>query len=211
MERRVSPETKNDRTVTTSDTVALIAFMVSGAVIAVWTAVTAVARMIEVLPGQDVPVTAVFDGTPAQAPLGPDGAAVTVELTTARIIAPELPAASVAALVIEQVVLLATVLLVVAALLALTANIVRGTIFSRTNTALVTTAGVTGVLGFCAVPFFANMGANGAFARISNRTFDNVVMSVDLFPLLLLGFIAALASTVFTVGARLQRETVGLV
>jgi hypothetical protein len=185
--------------------------MVSGAVIAVWVVVNAVRRVLEVIPNRDVPVTAVFDGTPAQAPLGPDGAAVTVELATARLIAPELPVASVIALVIEQIALVATVLVVVGALLWLTKNIVRGTIFSRTNTALVSTAGIVGLLGFCAVPFFANMGANGAFAWISDRTFDNAVMSVDLFPLLLLAFIAALASTVFTVGDRLQRETAGLV
>jgi len=207
----MSPQTKTERALSRPDAAALIGFMVSGAVIAVWVVVNAVRRVLEVVPNRDVPVTAVFDGTPAQAPLGPDGAAVTVELATARLIAPELPVASVIALVIEQVALVATVLVVVGALLWLTKNIVRGTIFSRTNTALVSTAGIVGLLGFCAVPFFANMGANGAFAWISDRTFDNAVMSVDLFPLLLLAFIAALASTVFTVGDRLQRETEGLV
>lgn len=207
----MSPQTKTERALSRPDAAALIGFMVSGAVIAVWVVVNAVRRVLEVVPNRDVPVTAVFDGTPAQAPLGPDGAAVTVELATARLIAPELPVASVIALVIEQVALVATVLVVVGALLWLTKNIVRGTIFSRTNTALVSTAGIVGLLGFCAVPFFANMGANGAFAWISDRTFDNAVMSVDLFPLLLLAFIAALASTVFAVGDRLQRETEGLV
>ncbi len=207
----MSPQTKTERALSRPDAAALIGFMVSGAVIAVWVVVNAVRRVLEVIPNRDVPVTAVFDGTPAQAPLGPDGAAVTVELATARLIAPELPVASVIALVIEQIALVATVLVVVGALLWLTKNIVRGTIFSRTNTALVSTAGIVGLLGFCAVPFFANMGANGAFAWISDRTFDNAVMSVDLFPLLLLAFIAALASTGFTVGDRLQRETAGLV
>lgn len=206
-----SPQTKTERALSRPDAAALIGFMVSGAIIAVWVVVTAVLRVLEVAPNRDVPVTAVFDGTPAQAPIGPDGAAVTVELATGRLIAPELPVASVAALVLEQIALVATVLVVVGALLWLTKNIVRGTIFSRTNTALVSTAGIAGLVGFCAVPFFANMGANGAFAWISDRTFDNAVMSVDLFPLLLLAFIAALASTVFTVGARLQRETEGLV
>jgi len=207
----MSPETTSPRAVSRSDAGALIGFMISGAVIAVWVVISAVRRVLEVIPNRDVPVTAVFEGTPAQAPLGPDGATVTVQLTTARLIAPELPAASVAALVIEQIVLVATVLIAVGALLWLTKNIVRGTIFSRTNTALVSTAGIAGLIGFCAVPFFGNMGANGAFARISDRTFDNAILSVDLFPLLLLAFIAALASTVFTVGARLQRETEGLV
>lgn len=207
----MSPQTKTERALSRPDAAALIGFMASGAIIAVWVVVTAVRRVLEVVPNRDVPVTAVFDGTPAQAPIGPDGAAVTVELATGRLTAPELPVASVAALVLEQIALVVTVLVVVGALLWLTKNIVRGSIFSRTNTALVSTAGIAGLLGFCAVPFFANMGANGAFAWISDRTFDNAVMSVDLLPLLLLAFIAALASTVFTVGDRLQRETAGLV
>jgi hypothetical protein len=207
----MSPHTQTEPAVSRPDRGALIGFMIAGAAIAVWTVATAAMRIFEVLPNRNVPVTAVFDGTPAQAPIGPDGAAVSIELATARLIAPELPAASVAALVIEQVVLVAAVLIVVGTLLVLTTNIVRGTIFSRTNTTLVSTAGIAGLLGFCAVPFFANMGANGAFAWISDRTFDNAVLSVDLFPLLLLAFVAALASTVFTVGARLQRETAGLV
>jgi len=55
------------------------------------------------------------------------------------------------------------------------------------------------------------MAANGAFALVSDRTFDNVVMSVDLSTILLLAFISGLLSTVFAVGHRLQGETEGLV
>jgi hypothetical protein len=73
------------------------------------------------------------------------------------------------------------------------------------------TAGIVGVLGFAAVPFLGNMGANAAFAQLSDRTFDNVVMSVDLFPYVLGAFVAALAATVFAVGDRLRREAEGLV
>ncbi|MFG6402209.1 MULTISPECIES: hypothetical protein [unclassified Microbacterium] len=201
----------SERTLSRPDTGGLIGFMIAGAIIAILTVGRAVVRISEVLGGADVRVPAEFAGTPAEAPIGPGGAPVTVELDTAVLIAPELPAASVAALVLEQVTVALTIVVVVGALLWLTANIIRGRIFSRTNTALVITAGFAGLIGYCLAPFFANMGANGAFARISDRTFDNVVMSVDLFPLLFLAFLVGLAGTVFGIGDRLRRETDGLV
>ena len=55
------------------------------------------------------------------------------------------------------------------------------------------------------------MAANGAFAVLSERTFDNVILSVDPFALILAAFVAALLGTVFAVGERLQRDTEGLV
>src|SRR5690606_9378722 len=92
-----------------------------------------------------------------------------------------------------------------------TSPAMRGRPSSRRNTRLVGTAGIVGVLGFAAVPFFGNMGANAAFAQLSQGTFDNVIMAVDLFPFVLGAFVAALAGTVFAVGDRLRREAEGLV
>ncbi|RXZ47715.1 hypothetical protein ESP57_14355 [Agromyces fucosus] len=194
-----------------SDAVALWAFMAAGVGIAAWAVWSAVARIIEVLPNQDVAVQAEFAGTTADAPIGIDGAPVAIELDSAIITAPSLPAASLAALVIQQLVLAVVVVSVVACLVWLAWNVSRSIVFSRANTLLVTTAGFVGIVGFFAVPFFGNMAANGAFAVLSERTFDNVVISVDLFPLILLTFIAATAATVFGVGERLQRDTEGLV
>lgn len=193
------------------DAVALYFFVISGVGIAAWTVFTAAQRIVEVAARVDVPVLVEFDGTSGTAPVGPGGADAAVQLEMATVVSSDLPGAVTWSLVMQQIVLVATVLTAVATLLWLTRNILRGVVFSRTNTRLVTVAGVTGVLGFCAVPFFGNMGANGVIARVSDRGFDNPVMSVDLFPLLLLGFVAGVATLVFTVGDRLQRETAGLV
>ena len=193
------------------DAVSMAIFMAFGAAFAVFTVVRAVLRTTEVLSGGAVRVFAQFSGTMADAPIGPDGAPVAVELDTAYLIAPELPVGSVIALVIEQVVIAASVVTVVARLLVLTWNILHGRMFSRANTRLVGTAGVVAFLGVALAPFFANMGANGAFAFLSDRTFDNVILSAGLFPLLTVAFVAALAATTFTVGDRLQRDTEGLV
>jgi hypothetical protein len=193
------------------DAAAITIFIVAGAAIVIATAVAAVLRIVEVLPGTNVPVYAVFDGTPAEAPIGPDGAAVTVRLDAATIIAPELPVASTAALVIQQVVVMVATAVAVGALLWLAVNIVRQRVFSATNTVLVSVAGFSGLAGAFLAPFFGNMGANGAFAWISDRTFDNATMQVDLAPYTLFAFVVGIVCLVFTVGQRLQRDAEGLV
>jgi len=194
-----------------SDTVGLLLFMVAGVAIAAWGIGAAVLRILEVAPNRDVSVAAEFAGTPAEAPIGPDGALVTVELDKAIVTLPALPGASWASLIMQQVIAATTIAVVVACLLLLCWSVMRNQVFSRRNTALVAVAGITGTIGFAAVPFFGNMAANGAFVRLSDGDFDNVVMAVDVMPLFFLAFLAAMAATVFTVGDRLRRETEGLV
>ncbi|GAA1752993.1 hypothetical protein [Agromyces humatus] len=197
--------------ITRADAVSLWLFMAAGAAIAVWVTWTAVARIIAVLPNRDVAVLAPFAGTPAEAPIGPDGAPVTVELEQAVLTVPELPIASVWAVVIQQVVLVVAVVAVVTALIWLSRNVARGVVFCRTNTVLVATAGTVALLGYFAVPFFGNMASNGAFAVLSEHTFNNVIMTVDPFALVLGAFVVALLGTVFAIGERLQRDTEGLI
>lgn len=194
-----------------ADAVSLWLFMAAGAAIAVWVTWSAVARIIEVLPNRDVAVLAPFAGTQAEAPIGPGGAPVTVELEQAVLTVPELPIASVWAIVIQQVVVVVAVVTVATALIWLSRNVARGATFSRTNTALVATAGIVGLLGYFAVPFFGNMASNGGFAVLSERTFNNVIMALDPFSFVLAAFVVALMSTVFAIGERLQRDTEGLV
>lgn len=203
--------TNGNRIMSKGDAVSMAVFMVVGAAFAVFSVVQAIIRITEVLGGGDVRVFAQFAGTPAQAPIGPNGAAVTVELDTAYLLAPDLPLASIIALVLEQLVVAGAVVTVVATLLVVTWNVLHGRMFSKANTRLVATAGIVTFLGVALAPFFANMGANGAFARLSERTFDNVILSAGLVPLFAIAFVAALAATTFTVGERLQRETEGLV
>ena len=193
------------------DAAAMWFYGLLGVAFVVWTLVGATRRIIEVVGGGTIPVVGEFAGTPADAPIGPDGAAVTVELDRAVLLPTELPFTSVVALVIEQVLIVGAVAVTVGCLFALIWSILHGRLFSRRNTTLVATATGAALVGFAAAPFFANMGANGAFAWISDRTFDNVILSVD--PVLLFGaaFVGSIATTAFSVGARLQRDTEGLV
>ncbi|QUW17718.1 hypothetical protein [Agrococcus sp. Marseille-Q4369] len=201
----------SSRTLARGDAASLAAFVVAGAAIAVSVAVAGVVRVAELLGGGAVRVPLRFAGTRAEAPIGPGGDPVTIELDRAVVVAAELPIPSLVALVLEQAALVATVLVVVGSLLWLAVSILRGRVFSRRNTALVATAGLTAVIGAALVPLFANMGANGAVAALSGGDFETPVIAVDPFPFVMLAFVGALASTVFSVGARLQRDTEGLV
>lgn len=200
------------RILSRGDTAGFLFFVVLGVGLAVWAVVHSVIRIVEVLPNRDVRVSAPFLDTVAQAPLGPGGAVVPVELGIGTIVAPELPIASLGALVIAEALFAAVVVAVVVLLLLLVADILRGRIFSRRNTSLVSAAGFVTLVGLAGVPFFQNMVANGALARMSDYTYDRgLVQVIDLPVLFGAAFVAALAGTVFTVGDRLQRDTEGLV
>lgn len=194
-----------------SDRVSLWAFVAVGIVIAGVTLWHAIARIVEVLPNRDVEVPGVFAGTIGQAPIGPDGAPVDVALERAVLTVPSLLDAALWALVAAQVVLAATVITVVTCLVVLIRDVTEGRIFSSGHTRLVGWAGSVGLAGYAAVPFLENMAANGGFARLSDRTFDNIVLTMDPFGLVMLAFVVAMAGTVFAVGDRLRRDTEGLV
>ena len=200
------------RVLSRGDTASLWFFVVAGAAIAIWAVVRSIANIIAAAPNRNVRVSVPFLDSPAEAPLGPNGAPVAVELTGGVVTAPSLPPASLWSLFIAEGLFAAVVITVVTLLLLLTADILRGRIFSRRNTALVSAAGIVALVGIGGVPFFQNMVANGAIAWLSERTYDRGdVQLIDLPSLLGVAFVAALAGTAFAVGDRLQRDTEGLV
>lgn len=194
-----------------SDRGAMWLLVAAGAAIAIVSVIGAIVRIVEILPNTDVRVPAEFVGTVAQAPIGVDGAPVDVTLDRAFLTVDALPIASLWSLVIAQIVGALAVIVVVTCLVVLSTSVSRGRVFSRGNTALVATAGITALLGVTGVPFFSNMAANGAFAHISDGSFSNVIMSVDLQSYILLAFAVAMVSAVFSIGDRMRRDTEGLV
>lgn len=194
-----------------SDASSLWLFIVVGAAIAVFTVVQSIQRMIELVRNTDVTVPAEFRGTTATAPIGPDGAPAEVGLDRAILTVDTLPAASVGAGILEALTVSISTVIAVLLLTLLSRELIRGRIFSARNTKLAAAAGITWVVGYALAPFFGNMVANGAFAQISERTFDNVVMAADLTPLVVAAFIAAFMASVFAVGDRLRTDAEGLV
>ena len=104
-----------------------------------------------------------------------------------------------------------TVVLVVACLIALSRNILRGRVFSRTNTRIVAVGGGAGLVGAATSRFFDNMLANAAMAQAIDGSFDTAVISIEPFTFVLAAFAVAVVGTAFVVGDRLQKDTEGLV
>lgn len=198
-------------TLSRGDVWSLWLFIAAGAAIAAFTLINGISRIVELVGNANVTVPAVFQGTRAEAPIGPDGELIEVELDRAVLTVEALPAASVGAGVLEAVTVMLATTTVVVLLILLNRELVRGRIFSRRNTKLATSAGFVWLAGVVLAPALGNMVANGAFARVSDRTFNNVVMSVDLQTLVFSAFVVAFIASIFMVGARLQRDQEGLV
>ncbi|MDU0366523.1 hypothetical protein RWH45_04800 [Microbacterium sp. KSW4-17] len=200
------------RTLSRGDTGSFLLFIVAGVAIALWAVIRSVGTIVAAAGNRDVRVPVDFLDTIAQAPIGPDGASVPVELTGAVVTAPSLPLASLWALFLAEGTFAAAVVTVVTLLLILCIGILRGEIFSRRHTRLVVAVGIVSLIAAFAVPFFQNMVANGALAWLSDRTYDRgLTQQIDLPILIVIGFVAGLSSTVFAVGDRLRRDTEGLV
>ena len=197
---------QRERTLSRADVQAMWFFIIVGVVLIGWATYAGVLRIVEVAGGR-IEVPANFSGTAAQAPIGPGGEMREVGLQSANLTPDALSVAGMGALVLEQVVSVASIATAVGCLIAVTVSVMRGRVFSRRNTALVGVAGFAWLAGLAGVPFFGNMVANDAFRSISEGTFDNVIMTVNVSSLFLAAFVVAMATTVFTLGDRLQRET----
>jgi len=201
-----------DRTLSRGDSGALIGFCIAGALIAAYITVFSIMRIIQLARGVDVPVLVEFvsSKTPVDLPLS-TGASIPGGVDSATITASELPAIAAVPGIIGQVAQILTIVIVIGCLIMLARSVLTGRVFSRRNTALVATAGISGLIGFAAVRFFDNMLANAAVARITDNGIDNAVISVEPFTFILGAFVIALITTVFSIGDRLQRDTEGLV
>lgn len=198
-------------TLSRGDKAGLVAFCVAGAAIAVIFAVQTVARIVELARGTDVPVLIEFLGDRVDVPLGAGGSSIAVALDQATLTAASLPPIATVPGIIGQVIQFLTVVVVIGCLIVLSSGFFRGRIFSRRHTALVMTAGLTGLFGFAAARFFENMLANATVNVVTDNAFDNAVIAVEPVPFVLAAFVLAVIGTAFTIGDRLQKETEGLV
>jgi len=202
--------TKNDRALSRGDVASLVGFCVAGAVIAIYFTVFSIIRIVELARGTDVPVPVEFRGDSVDLPLS-TGGTIAVGLDSGTIVAPQLPLVAVVPGIIAQIVQIIAVVVVIACLILLARSTIGGRIFGRGRTALVATAGITGLLGFSGVRFFDNMLANATVSRLTDNSIDNAVLTVEPFTFILAAFVVALITTVFSIGDRLQKDTEGLV
>lgn len=202
---------QKDRELSKGDRASLLAFLVAGFVIAASTVTYAALRILEIARGTDVPVDVDFMSTPVDVPLNDGSGTAQVAMTNGVLTVSELPPVGIGTGIIGQILLVLTIVTVIASLSLLARNFLLGRIFGRSSTVLVMTAGFTALFGFSAVRFFDNMLANAAVAFEADNLLDNAIITVEPFVFILGAFALATIGTAFTIGARLQQDTKGLV
>lgn len=206
---RTTDGARAERALSRGDTVSLALFVIAGVAIALWTVWNVAARIAELVGGGPLQVLVEFVDTRADAKVA--GTTLPVELDRAVISVEGLDAIGVVAGVLGQIAFGVTIVVVVACLIALSRNILRGRVFGKANTRLVAVGGIVGLVGAAASHFFDNMLANAAMAHAIDGPFDTAVITVEPFTFVLAAFALAVVGSVFVVGDRLQRETEGLV
>lgn len=171
---------------------------------------SAIARLVEVAPGRDVPVLVPFTDETADLPIGPGGAAAAVDVTQAVVTVPEPAAATQFALVAEPIVQALVSIAGIVLLGLLAWNLARGLAFSRGTVRLIWWgAGVLGV-GWFAGTMLTNMTVNGALSAISDYSYEGIRFEASWLPFFAFLALGAIGGA-FQIGEKLQRETEGLV
>lgn len=197
------------RTLSRGDTISLALFVIAGVGIAAWTTWNAAVRIAELAGGGAVQVLVEFVDTTADARIG--ATTLPVELDRGAVTVEGLGTMGTVSGILGQLAFGITVIVVVACLILLSRNILRGRVFSRANTRIVAIGGGVGLVGAAAAHFFDNMLSNAAMAQTIDGPFDTAVISIEPFTFVLAAFAIAVVGSAFVVGDRLQKDTEGLV
>lgn len=182
---------------------------------------TGVAIGIERAIGLGVRVASITGPGPHRVPVTPRNLEATValgsaspvpaEMTAGTLSVSELSAAEVGLLLTKEILAFLAVATIVVCLILLARNTIRGTVFRRSNTVLLTAAGLAAAFGYGAWKFFGQMASNEVISRLSVGNPDVYGTSGDFMPYFLGLFAFGIVTVAYAVGARLQRETEGLV
>lgn len=208
MDTTSSPEYRPSR----GDRVGIYIFMVAGLAIIAWSAISTVARVFQLLLGENIQARVSLVGTTVDVPVDGTTTTIAMEIDTAFVTATHLTAAAFGAAIIAAALSFAVITTVVICLLLLARNSLRGKIFSRGNTRLVVTAGMTALVGFGLMPLFEGMVGNDIVFEASGGAFtQSAIFVAEPLPFILLAFAFGIIATAYTIGARMQRDQEGLV
>lgn len=199
-----------DTRLRTSDRLGMYLTIVIGAIAVAATVWGVVARLIEVLPGRDIPVLAPFVGESAELPIGPGGSAVKVAVEQAVVTVPSPAAATQFALVAEPIVTGLAIVSGIVMLALLCWNLARGRAFTRANTRILSWGSAVVAGGWLLGSLFQTMSVNGALSAVSDYGYDGITFSTNWAPFFAV-LVLAVIGAAFQVGERLQRDTEGLV
>ena len=184
-----------------------IVWVALGAILAI---VATVGRLTEVASGTDIPVLVPLAAESASLPLGPNGAAVTVDVASATVIVPDPTGSTLFALWAQPLWLV----VVVCAAMVLSAmfflRLARGRAFSRGAATIAFVGAGLVAANWLVGLLLTSMATNGALSAISDDTYRNWTLELGFAPVLGVLILAATGAAL-QLGERLQRETEGLV
>ena len=190
---------------------ALIAFVAAGIALVVATVVFGVRQVLSLLGSGPITVPVTFGDFEAPLAYGEADASLAVAVDTGTITVTEPTAALVAPGILGVIVTVILTAAVVACLVGLSISLLRGTIFSKRNSRLVTTAGITVLIGAALQKVLEVMQSNAALHLATGGEYDSVAVFVAPGSYLIAAFAIAMFCTVFVVGERMQRDQEGLV
>lgn len=169
-----------------------------------------VQRLVEVAPGENIPVLVPLAGETAALPLGPNGAAFPATIETATVIVADPAPATLFALWAEPIVLGLSwsVGLVLAAMFCW--RVARAQVFGKATARIVYAATAVLIFGWFTGSILTNMTTNGALSAISDYTYDSIIFTGNFTPVFAVLLLAAVG-VALQMGEKLQRETDGLV
>jgi hypothetical protein len=192
------------------DDAALKVGIVLGAAAAIWTAVHAVLRIIQIAPNRDVPVTAAFADSTATMPIGPGGADVEVVPSQVILSVSDMPAITLWSLILAEVVYAVAVVTIITLTCLVIRNVIRGRAFAPATIGYIGAATIAVAVGWVLTWLFTTMGANGGAAALAGGRPVNTAFEIEpvvFFAIASMGVLAA----AFQIGGKLQRENEGLV
>jgi hypothetical protein len=184
-----------------------VALALAGGLAIVAGVVAIVRELVRILPNRDVPVPVDLDGVPHELVLT---GGVTAEATEAVVHVSGLGAVPFSLVLAAAVLPPVTMLVVAACSVLLGGSFFRGEFFGRENLVAVNVAAATLVVASLAIPSLQGSAASSALVSVGAETGHAVVLGLD-GRLLLAGFLLAGVGYAFQRGARLKRDTEGLV
>lgn len=194
-----------------ADRIGIIFFIAAGVAILFSVALSVYGRLSMVLSGQKVPIDLRPVDMQLKSAIGGGEKLTSLQVDTATVTMP-LPKELVGLEVLTQIIYFGTVAAVVTCLALLGRRVYRGRIFGRASTTLAGTAGIVGFTGaFTFLALRGSIGGSVLFELSGENDAGFVFMTVDPSAYFLPAFAFAVIMTAFTVGARMQRETEGLI
>ena len=161
--------------------------------------------LVRILPNQDVPVTVDLTEVPHDLLLDGTASAQATEAVVRVSDLGSVPLVSVLAAALAPTI---TMMAVAVCFTLLGRSFHRGEFFSPVSLSAITWAACTLMLGACVIPAFEGFAANSALASIDLRFGQMIGIDPVMF---LAGFLLGVVGYAFRRGARLQRDTEGLV